>query len=216
MGTSLIRLTGETRYLWWCGRVPGVPGTTEAGVGTLLFCLAPLFRLTGPFRLTGETRYLWWGGGVPGVPGTTEGTGCPRHDGRYRVSPARRKRGWVPGVPGMTEGGGLPWVPGVPGTTNGQRGYLPYSSYRGNPVSTRVGGGPPGVPGVPGTTKEGGTTEGTGCPRYDESRCAHNATGAAVWPPLLGWLRYVRLVACAPPVVSWRSKTGLLPERQPG
>ena len=130
------------------------------------------------FRLTGETRYLrrrmaphlryrvsparrWWRGYrpffvLPGKPGIydggwrrTVGTGCPRHDDGgvgtglfrltgetrylrrrmaphrgYRVSPARR---W--------------W-----------RGYRPFSSYRGNPVSTTEDGAAPWVPGVPGTT----------------------------------------------------------------
>ena len=192
--------------------LPGKPGIC-GGVGGTGFP-----RHDGRYRVSPVRRKRGWydGGGWP-----TLGTGCPRHDGRYRVSPVRRK---VPGVPGTTEGGGMTegvWVrsffvlplffvlpalfvlPGKPGICGGVGGY------RVSPVRRKV-------PGVPGTTKEGGMTEGTGCPRYDGSRCAHKAAGAAVWPPLLGWLRYVRLVARAPPVVSWRSRTGLPPSRQLG
>ena len=144
--------------------VPGVPGTTKTRVGRL------------------SVGRGWWKG-MPRSPAPHRG---------YRVSPARRKRGWFACRLGVVGGRGCHARPrptvgtGCPRHDENEGG-LPVGwawLVEGGATLVRA---PPWVPGVPGTTKTRAVclsvgrgwwkgcparprpTMGTGCPRHDES-----------------------------------------------
>ena len=177
---AFLRLTGDTRYPWWCDRGgnvltssrPVAKGVPDRSRGRRVRVWVPdrVRQDVAFLRLTGDTRYPWWCDREVNVltssraapKGSPIGVGEDECGCGYRIGVWHDGRDMA-GTPGgwgwLVCGGALPSPTGAHIPTPLRearvrlypRCTLPHRGYRVSPVR-RVSERPPWIPGVPGTT----------------------------------------------------------------